>query len=63
MVEGISGSPVPTGLVDRVKAILLKPKEEWPRIAAALTARIDTEQATVFPLYEKLVVVGRDRDA
>lgn len=34
MVEGISGSPAPAGLVDRVKAILLKPKEEWPRIAA-----------------------------
>src|SRR6478735_4168748 len=34
MVEGISGSPAPAGLVDRVKAILLTPKEEWPRIAA-----------------------------
>jgi hypothetical protein len=34
MVEGISGSPAPAGLVDRVKAILLKPKEEWPKIAA-----------------------------
>jgi hypothetical protein len=34
MVEGISGSPAPTGLVERVKAILLRPKEEWPKIAA-----------------------------
>lgn len=34
MVEGISGSPAPAGLVDKVKAILLKPKEEWPKIAA-----------------------------
>ena len=34
MVEGISGSPAPAGLVEKVKAILLKPKEEWPKIAA-----------------------------
>jgi hypothetical protein len=34
MVEGIPGAPPAAGLVDRVKAILLKPKEEWPRIAA-----------------------------
>src|SRR5690242_19581235 len=33
MVEGISGSPAPAGLVERVKGILLKPKEEWPKIA------------------------------
>src|SRR6187551_3718526 len=34
MVDGISGSPAPGGLVGKVKAILLKPKEEWPKIAA-----------------------------
>jgi len=34
MVEGIPGSPASTGLIDKVKAILLKPKEEWPIIAA-----------------------------
>lgn len=33
-MEGIPGSPQPAGLVERAKAILLKPKEEWPRIAA-----------------------------
>ncbi|HEY6815489.1 MAG TPA: Yip1 family protein [Croceibacterium sp.] len=34
MVDGISGAPAPAGLVERIKAILLKPKDEWPKIAA-----------------------------
>ncbi len=31
---GIPGAPAQPGLVDKVKAILTRPKEEWPKIAA-----------------------------
>jgi CheY-like chemotaxis protein len=36
---------------------------EWARIAAALSSRMDTEQATVYPLFERLVVGRGGRDA
>lgn len=50
MVEGISGSPAPARLVDRVKAILLKPKEEWPRIAADPSTSGDVVTRYAIPL-------------
>jgi hypothetical protein len=50
MVEGISGSPAPAGLVDKVKAILLKPKEEWPKIAADPSAPGDIVTRYAIPL-------------
>jgi hypothetical protein len=50
MVEGISGSPASAGLVDRVKAILLKPKEEWPRIAADPSTPGDIATRYAIPL-------------
>ncbi len=50
MVEGISGSPAPAGLVDRVKAILLKPKEEWPKIAADPSTPGDIATRYAIPL-------------
>src|SRR5260221_352543 len=43
--SGPAGSP---GLVERVKAILLKPNEEWPKI--------DIESATIPDLYRGYVV-------
>lgn len=44
------GDPIstPPSLVDRVKNILLKPKEEWPRI--------DAEPATIGSLYTSYVI-------
>lgn len=50
MVEGISGSPAPAGLVDKVKAILLKPKEEWPKIAADPSTPGDIATRYAIPL-------------
>jgi hypothetical protein len=50
MVEGISGSPTPPGLVERVKAILLKPKEEWPKIAADPATPSDIVTRYAIPL-------------
>src|SRR6187551_1555010 len=50
MVEGISGSPAPAGLVDKVKAILLKPKEEWPKIAADPATPADIVTRYAIPL-------------
>jgi hypothetical protein len=48
-MEEIGGGPVGSpGLVDRVKAILLKPEEEW--------TKIDVEPATVADLYRSYVV-------
>jgi hypothetical protein len=50
MVEGISGSPAPAGLVEKVKAILLRPKEEWPRIAADPVTAGDVVTRYAIPL-------------
>src|SRR6478609_8947881 len=50
MVEGISGSPAPAGLVEKVKAILLKPKEEWPKIAADSSTPGDVVTRYAIPL-------------
>lgn len=50
MVEGISGSPAPAGLIDKVKAILLKPKEEWPKIAADPATAGDVVTRYAIPL-------------
>ncbi len=50
MVEGISGSPAPDGLIDKVKAILLKPKEEWPKIAADPSTPGDVVTRYAIPL-------------
>jgi hypothetical protein len=45
------GNPIstPTSLVERVKAILLKPKEEWPKI--------DAEPVTVSGLFTSYVMI------
>lgn len=40
---------IPSGMVERVKAILLKPKEEWPVIA--------TEPASISSLYLRYAVI------
>ena len=50
MVEGISGSPAPAGLVEKVKAILLKPKDEWPKIAADSSTPGDIVTRYAIPL-------------
>lgn len=50
MVDGIPGAPAPAGLVDKVKAILLKPKEEWPRIAADPSTPSDIVARYAIPL-------------
>jgi hypothetical protein len=50
MVEGISGSPAPAGLVEKVKGILLKPKEEWPKIAADPSTPGDIATRYALPL-------------
>ncbi len=50
MVEGIPGSPTAPGLIDKVKAILLKPKEEWPKIAADPAAPGDIATRYAIPL-------------
>lgn len=44
--------PAPTGnpLVERVKAILMSPKTEWPRIAAEPATIADTYKSHVIPL-------------
>jgi hypothetical protein len=48
-MQNLDGGPVGApGMVDRVKAILLKPNEEW--------ARIDAEPATIPDLYRSYVV-------
>jgi hypothetical protein len=50
MVEGISSSPAPAGLIEKVKAILLKPKEEWPKIAADPSTPGDIATRFAIPL-------------
>jgi hypothetical protein len=48
-MEEIGGGPVGSpGLVDRAKAILLKPNDEWPKI--------DAEQTTIGDLYRGYVI-------
>src|SRR5688572_30293998 len=49
-MEGIPGSTPPAGLVERAKAILLKPKEEWPRIAADPSTPGDVVTRYAIPL-------------
>ena len=39
-----------TSLIDRVKSIILKPKEEWPQIAAEPTTQMDVLKGYVLPL-------------
>lgn len=50
MVEGIPGASASSGLVDRVKAILLRPKEEWPTIAADPSTPGDIATRYAIPL-------------
>ena len=45
-----SSIPERTALVDRAKAIILTPKDEWPRIAAEPTTRADILKSWVLPL-------------
>jgi hypothetical protein len=48
-MEDIGGGPVgSSGLIDRAKAILLKPNEEWPKI--------DVEPTTIADIYRGYVV-------
>ncbi len=42
--------PIPAKLVDRAKAIILKPVEEWPRIAAEPDSQGDILRSYVVPL-------------
>jgi hypothetical protein len=49
-MDDLSGGPIGSpGLVDRVKGILLKPNEEWPKI--------DAEPATIPEIYRGYVVL------
>src|SRR5688572_30456721 len=50
MVEGIPGSPPAAGLVEKVKAVLLRPKEEWPKIAADPSTPSDIVTRYAIPL-------------
>jgi hypothetical protein len=50
MAEGIPGAPATAGLVEKVKTILLKPKEEWPRIAADPSTPGDVVTRYAIPL-------------
>lgn len=45
-----SSIPERTALVDRAKAIILTPKDEWPRIAAEPTTQADILKSWVLPL-------------
>lgn len=50
---GLSGGGLPGGtpsLIERIKAILFKPKEEWPRIAGESTSSGDLLTRYVMPL-------------
>ena len=42
--------PIPAALVDRGKAIILKPTEEWPRIAVETDSQGDILRNYVVPL-------------
>lgn len=46
----LSGVDRPPSLVDRAKAIILTPKEEWPRIALEQTSQGDILKGYVLPL-------------
>ncbi len=47
-MDGLPGTPV--SLVDRAKAIILKPKDEWPKIAIERTTQGDILRSYVLPL-------------
>jgi hypothetical protein len=42
--------PIPATLIDRAKAIVLKPAEEWPKIAAETDSQADVLKNYVLPL-------------
>lgn len=50
MVEGIPGAPAQAGLIERVKAILTRPKDEWPKIAADPSSPGDIVTRYAIPL-------------
>jgi hypothetical protein len=52
MNEGINRGlgPIPAALIDRAKAIILRPNDEWPRIAAETTSQGDILRNYVLPL-------------
>ena len=50
-LEGVPGARASSpSLVDRVKAIILKPNEEWPKIKAEPTTQMDVLKNYVLPL-------------
>lgn len=42
--------PIPASLIDRAKAIVLKPNDEWPKIAAETDSQADILKCYVLPL-------------
>jgi hypothetical protein len=48
MNEGLG--PVPAALIDRAKAIILKPNDEWPKIGAETQSQSDILKGYVLPL-------------
>jgi MFS family permease len=48
MSEGLG--PIPATLIDRAKAMILKPNEEWPKIAAETDSQADILRTYVVPL-------------
>ncbi|MCB2046637.1 MAG: YIP1 family protein [Novosphingobium sp.] len=48
MTEGLG--PIPASLIDRAKAIVLKPNDEWPKIATETQSQGDILRSYVLPL-------------
>ncbi|MCB2064441.1 MAG: YIP1 family protein, partial [Novosphingobium sp.] len=48
MSEGLG--PIPASLIDRAKAIVLKPNDEWPKIAGETQSQGDILRSYVLPL-------------